>query len=120
MGRISLIIFRLEDCPFVEEIPQKTKQGFQDLLNALDPEKYPKARTYIQNLINPVTTFCSRSKLLATGQEVSRKFRTTSKNKKPDHLQVILDDRAFYLEFEDGRNDILSKPNPPFPSFYLK
>jgi hypothetical protein len=43
-----------------------------------------------------------------------------AKINKPDHLQVILDDWAFYLEFEDGRNDILSKPNPPFPSFYLK
>ncbi|GFP19798.1 hypothetical protein HKBW3S03_01302 [Candidatus Hakubella thermalkaliphila] len=48
---------RPEDRPFLEEIAQKTQQGFQDLLNALDPEKYPKARTYIQNLINPVTTF---------------------------------------------------------------
>jgi len=39
---------------------------------------------------------------------------------KPELLQVILDDRAFYLEFEVERNDILSKSNPPFPSFYLK
>jgi hypothetical protein len=46
-----------EDRPFVEEIAPKTQQGFQDLLNALDPEKYPKARTYLQNLINPITTF---------------------------------------------------------------
>jgi len=50
---------RPEDRPFVEEIAHRTQQGFQDLLDALDPEKYPKARTYIQNLIHPVTTFFS-------------------------------------------------------------
>jgi len=50
---------RPEDRPQVEEIAHRTQQGFKDLLNALDPEKYPKARTYIQNLIHPVTTFFS-------------------------------------------------------------
>jgi len=46
-----------EDRPFIEQIAQKTQQGFQDLLDALDPQKYPKARAYIENLIQPVTTF---------------------------------------------------------------
>jgi len=50
---------RPEDRPQVEEIAHRTQQGFKNLLNALDPEKYPKARTYIQNLIHPVTTFFS-------------------------------------------------------------
>jgi hypothetical protein len=30
-----------EDRPLVEEIAHRTQQGFQDLLEALDPEKYP-------------------------------------------------------------------------------
>jgi hypothetical protein len=48
---------RPEDRPMVEQMVSKTQQGFQDLLEALAPDKYPKARTYIQNLIDPVTTF---------------------------------------------------------------
>lgn len=48
---------RPEDRPIMEEIAQKTQKGFQELLDALDQKQYPKARTYIQNLINPVTTF---------------------------------------------------------------
>lgn len=46
-----------EDRPLIEQIAQKTQQGFQDLLDALDPKKYPKARTYIENLMKPMTTF---------------------------------------------------------------
>ncbi len=48
-----------EDRPFIEQIADKTKQGFQQLLAALDEKKYPKARAYIQNLMEPVTTFLS-------------------------------------------------------------
>jgi hypothetical protein len=44
-----------EDLPRVKELAQKTKQGF--LLDALPEEKYPAARTYIQNLSKSVTTF---------------------------------------------------------------
>jgi hypothetical protein len=51
---------RPEDRPRVEQIAAQTQQGFQQLLEALDEEKYPKARTYIQNLIQPVTTFLTR------------------------------------------------------------
>lgn len=57
LTKTQLEQLRPEDRPFVEEIAKKTQQGFQDLLDALDPEKYPKARTYVQNLIHPVTTF---------------------------------------------------------------
>jgi len=50
---------RPEDRPFLEQIVRKTKQGFTQLVEALDPNKYPKARVYIQNLMKPVTTFLS-------------------------------------------------------------
>jgi hypothetical protein len=50
---------RPEDRPLVEQISKQTQQGFQALLEALSPEKYPRARAYIENLIQPVTTFLS-------------------------------------------------------------
>jgi len=50
---------RPEDRPLMEKIFRKTKQGFTQLVEALDPKKYPKARVYIQNLMKPVTTFLS-------------------------------------------------------------
>lgn len=50
---------RPEDRPLVKQIAHQTQQGFQQLLEALDEKKYPQARTYIQNLIQPVTTFFS-------------------------------------------------------------
>lgn len=31
------------------ELVEEIKRGFQRLINALDPEKYPKTRTYIGN-----------------------------------------------------------------------
>ena len=39
-----------EDYPLVEDIVEKTKQGFQELLEILTLDKYPKARIYIANL----------------------------------------------------------------------
>ena len=48
---------RPEDRQIVEELAENTNKGFQELLNVLDPNKYPKARAYIKNLIDPVTTF---------------------------------------------------------------
>jgi hypothetical protein len=50
---------RPEDRPKVEQIAQQTQQGFQSLLDVLEEKKYPQARTYVQNLIQPVTTFLS-------------------------------------------------------------
>ena len=50
---------RPEDRPLMEKIFRKTKRGFTQLVEALDPKKYPKARVYIQNLMKPVTTFLS-------------------------------------------------------------
>jgi hypothetical protein len=48
---------RPEDRPFVEQLVEKTQHGFEQLLQALDPQRYPRTRTYIQNLMEPVTTF---------------------------------------------------------------
>lgn len=47
---------RPEDRPLVVK---QTQQGFQTLLDALSPQKYPRVRAYIENLIQPVTTFLS-------------------------------------------------------------
>jgi hypothetical protein len=59
LTKAQLEELRPEDRPFIEEIAHRTKQGFQQLLEALDEKKYPKARAYIQNLMEPVTTFLS-------------------------------------------------------------
>ena len=48
---------RPEDRPLVEQMIEKTQQGFEQLLQALDPQRYPHTRTYIENLMVPVTTF---------------------------------------------------------------
>ena len=48
---------RPEDRPLVEQMVQKTQQGFEQLLQALDPQRYPRTRAYIENLMEPVTTF---------------------------------------------------------------
>ena len=46
-----------EDLPKVKELADKTKQGFKELIEALPEEKYPTAKTYIENLSKNVTTF---------------------------------------------------------------
>ncbi|MCK5007472.1 MAG: hypothetical protein KAR73_08795 [Spirochaetales bacterium] len=46
-----------DDFPKVEQLAEKTKQGFEQLLEALPEEKYPRARAYIKNLAKDVTTF---------------------------------------------------------------
>jgi hypothetical protein len=48
---------RPEDRPLVEQMVEKTQQGFEQLIQALDPQRYPRTRTYIANLMAPVTTF---------------------------------------------------------------
>ncbi|MFP4081823.1 MAG: hypothetical protein ACLFVG_03585 [Candidatus Aminicenantes bacterium] len=37
------------DKELVVELVEEIKQGFDKLIKALDPEKYPEARTYIEN-----------------------------------------------------------------------
>jgi hypothetical protein len=44
---------RPEDHPRVEAILQRTQQDFQELLDILNTKKYPKTRTYIENLDSP-------------------------------------------------------------------
>jgi transposase-like protein len=46
-----------EDRPRVRKMAEKTKQGFHELIEMLDPEKYPKARVYIENLSQSIDTF---------------------------------------------------------------
>lgn len=46
-----------EDLPKVKELAKKTEEGFKGLIDALPEEKYPTARTYIENLSKNVTTF---------------------------------------------------------------
>lgn len=46
-----------EDVPQVKKLVEKTTQGFGELLALLDPERYPKARVYIEHLSTSVCTF---------------------------------------------------------------
>lgn len=41
----------------VKEICERTEENFQELIAMLDADKYPKARIYIQNLSESVSTF---------------------------------------------------------------
>lgn len=57
LTKAQLEHLRPEDRPLVEQMARKTEEGFKQLLEALDPQRYPKARRYVENLIEPVTTF---------------------------------------------------------------
>ena len=46
-----------QDLPKVKELAERTKQGFKELIEALPEEKYPAARTYIENLSRSAATF---------------------------------------------------------------
>ena len=46
-----------EDLPKVKRLADKTEEGFKELIDALPEEKYPTAKTYIENLSKNVTTF---------------------------------------------------------------
>jgi hypothetical protein len=41
----------------IQQLVQQTRQGFEQLLEALDQDKYPKARTYIRNFYAHTMTF---------------------------------------------------------------
>jgi transposase-like protein len=41
----------------IQQLVQQTQQGFEQLLEALDQDKYPKAKTYIRNLYQHTMTF---------------------------------------------------------------
>ncbi|MCK4823297.1 hypothetical protein KA005_46525 [bacterium] len=55
--KLDLEKLQPEDYHLVEQMAEKTKKGFQELLEILSPDKYPKARVYITNLSRSVTTF---------------------------------------------------------------
>jgi hypothetical protein len=59
LTKAQLEQLRPEDRPRVQQIAAQTQEGFRKLLEVLDEKTYPRARTYIQNLIQPVTTFLS-------------------------------------------------------------
>lgn len=59
LNKEKLEQLKLEDAVKVKELAEKTHQGFRDMVELLDPEKYPKARTYIENLSANVATFFS-------------------------------------------------------------
>ena len=41
----------------VEQMVKTTQQGFSQLLEVLDPQRYPRTRAYVKNLMEPVVTF---------------------------------------------------------------
>ena len=43
--------------PQIKEMVRKSEEGFEQLLEILDKEKYPRARRYIERLSEHVTTF---------------------------------------------------------------
>jgi hypothetical protein len=55
MTKAQLEELKPQDRAYVQQLSKQTQQGFEQLLTALEP--YPKARTYIENLVRPVTTF---------------------------------------------------------------
>ena len=59
LTKAQLEQLRPQDRPRVQQIAEQTQEGFRKLLEVLDEKTYPRARTYIQNLIQPVTTFLS-------------------------------------------------------------
>jgi hypothetical protein len=46
-----------EDLPKVEALSEQTQRRFQELVDILEPEKYPRARVYIENLSRNVAIF---------------------------------------------------------------
>ena len=45
------------DSQSIQELAQNTQKGFEQLLAAVDPEKYPTAKAYLKNLYQHTTTF---------------------------------------------------------------
>jgi tRNA G18 (ribose-2'-O)-methylase SpoU len=48
-----------DDLPRVKALAEKTQQEFQELVDLLNPKKYPKARVYIENISRNIATFFS-------------------------------------------------------------
>jgi len=48
-----------EDLSKVKVLAEKTKQGFKEMIDLLDSQRYPRARSYIENLSKDIATFFS-------------------------------------------------------------
>lgn len=48
-----------DDLLKVKGLAEKTKEGFKEMLDVLDANKYPKARVYVENLLEGIMTFFS-------------------------------------------------------------
>ena len=46
-----------KDYDLVQDLAQQTREGFAGLLETLDPKKYPKSHTYLENLYENTMTF---------------------------------------------------------------
>lgn len=57
MTKAKLERLNTEDIPKVREMVKKTTDGFEELIEMLDENKYPSARTYIENLSKNVMAF---------------------------------------------------------------
>lgn len=57
LSKESLETIEVTDLEKIRSLAEKTRIGFEDLIQALDPGKYPKARTYIENLYQHTMTF---------------------------------------------------------------
>lgn len=57
LDKAQLEQLRPEDVPRVKELADNTRQAFRELIHMLDPSRYPKARTYIENLSEHICTF---------------------------------------------------------------
>jgi len=48
-----------EDLPKIMTLAETTKQGFREMIDLLDPQRYTRARSYIENLSKDIATFFS-------------------------------------------------------------
>ena len=46
-----------DDKPYITELCERTEKSFKQLIDVLDPEKYPKSRLYIEHLSKHASTF---------------------------------------------------------------
>lgn len=57
LDKAQLEQLKPEDVPEVKELADNTRQAFRELIQMLDPSRYPKARAYIENLSDHLCTF---------------------------------------------------------------
>ena len=57
LKQVNLEKLTTTDEPVVRKLVETIERGFEDLLAALPPEKYPKTRTYVENFLGAGLTF---------------------------------------------------------------